>query len=100
MLQEKPGLDELCENIRIGGKWYQLGIQLKLDAKELDYIDEQSRDNSYKTTKMFQLLLTTNPQITRQEILKGLRKRVVNENNVANEYERILRTSCGSATGE
>ena len=98
MSQEKPTLDELCENVRIGGKWYQLGIQLKLDAKELDYIDEQSRDNSYKTTKMFQLLLTTNPQITRQDILRGLRRRVVNENNIANEYERTLKKSCGSAT--
>lgn len=100
MLQEKPTLDELCENVRIGCKWHQLGIQLKLDATELDSIDEKSRDNSFKTTKMFQLLLTTNPQITRQDILRGLRKKVVNENNVANEYERTLRKSCGSPTGE
>ena len=31
LLEEKPTLDELCEHIRIGSKWYQLGILLKLD---------------------------------------------------------------------
>ena len=38
ILEEKPTLDELCEHIRIGSKWYQLGIQLKLNTKKLEDI--------------------------------------------------------------
>ena len=41
LLQEKPALDELCEHIIIGSKWYQLGIQLKLNVKILNSIWEE-----------------------------------------------------------
>ena len=99
LLQEKPTLDELCEHIVIGTKWYQLGIQLKLDVIQLNVIDEQNRDVTYKTANMFQLWLSTNPLATRRHILESLRKKVVGENNVANEYEKIL-TSPYSSVGK
>lgn len=100
LLEEKPCLHELCEHIVIGGKWYQLGIQLKLDATKLDFIDEQPRDYNYKTTKMFQLLLTASPQVTRKQILEALKKRVLGEISVANEYEEKLRNVSCTFAGE
>ena len=38
ILVEKPTLDELSEHIRIGAKWYQLGVLLKLNDDTLDDI--------------------------------------------------------------
>ena len=99
ILEEKPALDELCEHIVIGTKWYQLGIQLKLDVTQLDVIDKENSDVTQKTAKMFQLWLSTNPLATRRHVLEALRKRVIGENNVANEYEKIL-TSHYSSVGK
>ena len=99
LLQEKPTLDELCEHIVIGTKWYQLGIQLKLGVTQLDVIDKETSDVTQKTAKMFQLWLSTNPLATRRHVLEALRKRVIEENNVANEYEKIL-TSPYSSDGK
>ena len=99
LLQEKPTLDELCEHIVIGTKWYQLGIQLKLDVTQLDVIDKETSDVTQKTSKMFQLWLSTNPLATRRHVLEALRKRVIGEGNIANEYEKIL-TSPYSSDGK
>ena len=96
LLQERPTLDELCEHIVIGIKWYQLGIQLKLDVTQLDVIDKETSDVTQKTSKMFQLWLSTNPLATRRHVLEALRKRVIGENNVANEYEKVLTSSYSS----
>ena len=90
LLQDKPTLDELCEHIMIGIKWYQLGIQLKLDVTQLDVIDKENSDVTQKTAKMFQLWLSTNTLATRKHVLEALRKRVIGENNLANEYEKML----------
>ena len=55
ILEEKPTLDELCEHIRIGSKWYQLGVLLKLNDVKLDDIHRLAEDSTYKTLKMFKL---------------------------------------------
>ena len=99
-LEEKPTIDELCEHIRIGGKWYQLGIQLKLDPKKLrDDIQKLPEDSTYKTSRMFELWLDTKPDANRRLVLDALRKEVIEENTVAYEYEQMLRKSC-SMSGE
>ena len=94
ILEEKPTIRELCEHIHIGGKWYELGIILKLDVKKLDDIHKLREDSTHKTSKMFQLWLDTNPHATRKQIIEGLRKGVIEENTVAHEYEKALRSSC------
>ena len=94
ILEEKPTLDELCEHIRIGSKWYQLGIQLKLNAKKLEDIHKLLDDSTYKTTKMFELWLDTKPDATRRQVVDALRKEVIEEITVAQEYEQSLRKSC------
>ena len=78
-LVRPPPLDELCEHIRVGIKWYLIGVLLKLDVKELDIIEELNKDITIKTTKMFQLRLSTNPQASRNEIVKVLKKGIIGE---------------------
>ena len=100
ILAEKPTLDELCEHIRIGSKWYQLGIQLKLNAKKLDDIHKLPDDSTCKATKMFELWLNTKPDATRRQVVDALTKEVIEEIAVAHEYEQTLRKSCCLATSE
>ena len=101
LLDEKPSLDELCEHIRIGGKWYQLGILLKLDPKKLrDDIQKLPEDFTYKTSRMFELWLDTNPDATRRQVLNTLRKEVIEENTIAHKYELVVLKKCCISTGE
>ena len=97
ILEEKPTLDELCEHIRIGSKWYQLGIQLKLNAKKLEDIHKLPDDSTYKTTKMFELWLDTKPDVTRRQVVDALRKVEI---TVAHEYEQTLWKSTSLSTSE
>ena len=94
ILEEKPTLDELCEHIRIGSKWYQLGIQLKLNAKKLEDIHKLPDDSTRKATKMFELWLNTKPDATRRQVVDALTKEVIEEITVAHDYEQTLRKSC------
>ena len=101
LLEEKPALDELCEHIRIGGKWYQLGILLKLDPKKLrDDIQKLPEDSTYKTSRMFELWLDTNPNATRRQVIDALKKEVIEEITIAHEYELVLLRKCCISTGE
>ena len=100
LLEEKPTLDELCEHIRIGSKWYQLGIQLKLDPKKLEDIHKLPDDSTYKTTKMFELWLDTKPNATRRQVVDVLKKKIIEENTIAHEYELVLLRKCCISAGE
>ena len=95
ILEEKPALDELCEHIRIGSKWYQFGILLKLDSKKLDDIHRLPDDSTYKALKMFELWLNTNPHASRRQLLDTLKKEVIEEITVAHKYEQILQKFAG-----
>ena len=99
ILAEKPTLDELCEHIRIGSKWYQLGALLKLDSKKLDDIRHtQPEGSSFKTLKMFEVWLATNPYASRRQVIDALKKEVIEENTIAHEYEQTLKMSCSSSS--
>ena len=101
LLEEKPTLDELCEHIRIGSKWYQLGIQLKLGPKKLrDDIQKLPEDCTYKTSRMFELWLDTNPNATRRQVVDALRKEVIKEITIAHDYDLVLLRKCCISTGE
>ena len=100
LLEEKPALDELCEHIRIGSKWYQLGIQLKLNVKKLEDIHKLPDDSTYKTTKTFELWLDTKPDATRRQVLDALKKKVIEENTIAHEYELVMLRKCCISDGE
>ena len=100
ILEEKPTLEELCEHIHIGSKWYHLGILLKLNANMLEDIHKLPDDSTYKTTKMFELWLDTKPDATRRQLIDALRKEVIEEITVADEYEQMLRKSSSLPTSE
>ena len=99
-LREKPTLDELCEHVNIGTKWYTFGVLLKLDITKLDGIDELNRDVDFKTLKMFHLWLNTNPKASRVEIVNALKKEAIGEVTLAEKYEKLLREYCVITTGE
>ena len=89
-LETAPSLKELTEYIYVGTKWYTLGIILEVDQKKLQGIEELTRDDVYKTTKMFELWLSGTSK-SRSQVLEALRKKAVGENAVAKDYENYLR---------
>ena len=92
ILDEKPSLDELCEHIRLGTKWYELGVLLKLDVLELEAIEQdQSRRPERKTLQMFQLWLNTNVNATRRQVIDALKKNVIGEVALAESYIKAIR---------
>ena len=90
ILEERPTLDELCENVQITTKWYQFGVLLKLDAKKLSDIEQSNKDADFKTLQMFKLWLDTSTNATRSQILETLRKDAIKEIAVADKYDKKL----------
>lgn len=84
-------MEELTEHIDIGPNWTVVGTLLKLNQRRLDDINQQSSSSATKIIKMFELWLNTTPTASRRQVLEALRKRVVAENTVANEYEEYLK---------
>ena len=93
ILEEKPTLKELCEYIRIGDAWYQLGIQLDVDHRSLDDIHMVPKDYIYKTARMFALWLSTNSHATRRQVIDALKREAVKQIAIAYEYEEALKKS-------
>ena len=94
ILEETPTLAELCEHVRIGTKWYVLGIMLELGSGQLQNIEMLPKDLTYKTLKMFELWLNNNLHPTRRQLLDALNIEVIGENSMAHEYEQTLKNSC------
>ena len=92
-LSEKPPIAELCEHARVGTKWYNFGVFLKLDTTKLDGIRVMNEGTDFKVVKMFELWLTTNPNATRKEIIETLTMEAIGENTLAEKYQEALRES-------
>ena len=93
ILEERPTLHELCEHVRIGPKWYILGVMLKMDTRKLYEIEDLSKPIPYKVSKVFELWLDTNPYATRRQILDALKMNTVGQYTLAHMYEQNLRSS-------
>ena len=95
LLNEKPTLDELMEHVRAIKKWYKFGVLLLLPASELDAIENLNRDRDieFKSLKMFELWLSTNPNATRREVIETLCKDAIGKSAVAEEYTKTLKES-------
>ena len=92
IINDRSSLAELCEHVSVSPKWYQMGIQLKLDPRKLNSIDKLQNANVMdKMTKMYELWLDTNPQATRRQIVETLRKTSIEEITLAVQYETKLR---------
>ena len=90
-LDRKPTVSELFKHVRVGSKWYTFGKLLKLDTAELDIIDELDKACNFKTFRMFELWLTTNPNATRREVIETLQKEAIDKSTVAEEYIKALK---------
>lgn len=92
-LNKKPTLDELMKYVRVSEKWYKFGELLGLPAIELDAIEElnRDRDDDFKALNMFYLWLDANTNATRREGIETLRKDVVGESALAEEYLKSLK---------
>ena len=89
-LNRKPSLHELYEHVRIGTNWYKLGVLLKLDVTKLNDVRLLNEDSDFKSLKMFELWLNTNPNATRKEVIETLRKDAIGENATAENYKKAL----------
>ena len=90
-LNRKPTVSELFKHVRIGTKWYTFGVLLKLDTADLDTIDELNKACDFKTFRMFDLWLNTNPNATRREVIETLQNDYIGESAVAEEYIKALK---------
>ena len=95
ILEERPTLAELCKNVYLGHKWYDLGMQLKLYPDKLDCIRILPGDFEYKTAKMFELWLDTDLYATRRQIIDALRSVAIENYVMADKYEETSRRLCG-----
>ena len=89
-MEEKPTLDEICEHVRISNKWMEFGNLLKLDTRKLLGIQNSQGDSTYKTKKMLELLLDTNPHVTRRQVIDALKNESIAEITLAHEYEERI----------
>ena len=85
-LDERPTLDELTEHANVGTKWRQVGIQLKLDVKKLNAIEDENKKVADRVSKMYELWLDTTPGATRRQLLEVLKKDSIKELTLASEY--------------
>ena len=92
ILEEKPDLSELSEQV-VTDNWYLLGVHLKCETSKLDELEEMNGNNEYKTFKMFQHWLETNTNATRRHVIEALKKRVIGENALAEDYLKKLQNS-------
>ena len=92
-LSRRPTIRELCEHVSISTNWYQFGVLLKLNATELDAIEEMNEGTDFKIKKMFKLWLSTNPNATRREIIEALKSDDIGRSAVAEKYELSLKES-------
>ena len=97
-LSIKPSIRELDDYVQIGIKWYSLGNLLGCETDTLDQIEAQDKDDKHKTKEMFQLWLTG--LVSRRKILECLRKRLIEENDVAGSYELYLRRKLSGMDSE
>ena len=92
-LNEKPTLDELCRHVRIDTEWYKFGVLLKLNTTKLEGIRLMNDSIGFKTVKMFELWLSSNPTATRREIIETLRTEAIGEKTIAEDYNKALKES-------
>ena len=86
-MDQQPSLIELITYAKTS-KWFQLGIQLKLDNVNLEGC-------SGDLSRMYNLWIQEKAEnATRRSLLSALR--AINQNNVAKIYEDYLRTLVSS----
>ena len=91
LLDQQCELKELCNNAKTA-KWYKLGVQLELNAVDLDNImNDPARDD--KLTAMYSLWISRKGvDATHRKLIDALKSDFVGETNVGQIYEKWLKT--------
>ena len=90
-LSSTPTIKELTEHVNVGTNLHTLGTMLDLDQRRLQEINGKAVPSTQKMIEIFNLWLTTTPTASRKQVLEALRKSVVGENTLADEYEKHLK---------
>lgn len=90
---ERPSLQELMEYCNVSVRWHSLGIQLSIDGRQLDEIESEYSSIQDKLSHMYKLWLDINPCASREMVINALRKKVINEQTIADTYEKIIDSS-------
>ena len=94
----RPTIAELIEHANVGTRWRQVGIQLQLNSNKLDAIDDEHKKVADKVLAMYELWLQTNPNASRRQLLKVLRRNNIQENTLAENYEEYIKSVTESTT--
>ena len=78
----------LEEILDISAKWYQLGLQLKVNIGRLENIQVQSSDPERQLLEMLKTWLTTCDNISWKTLADALKSRSVGGSQLAGEVEK------------
>ena len=71
----------------ISSKWYNLGVQLRIDIGQLDNIRKDNLDECLR--EMLKIWLKqVDPHPTRNALIDALKRRVINEHQLASQLEK------------
>ena len=72
ILSLKPKLKDINKYSELDDKWYSLGIELEVDDKELDYLEEKYSDPHKRLLKMFGVWLEKGENPTYRKLIEAL----------------------------
>lgn len=90
-MNRRPSLHELTTHVDVGVDWLRLGVQLELDRKNLQAIEQERRHSADELQQMYSLWLTSKPGATRQQLLNALR--TIGAVTLAEKYLKWIKTS-------
>ena len=72
ILSLKPKLKDINKYNELDEKWYSLGIELEIDDKELDNLEEKYSDPHKRLIKMFGVWLEKGENPTYRKLIEAL----------------------------
>ena len=81
ILSSKPKLKDINKYQELHDKWYSLGIELEMDYKELDDLEQRDSDPYRRLIKMFGVWLEKGENPTYRKLLEALVE--INKKDVA-----------------
>ena len=81
ILSSKPKLKDLNKYRELDEEWYSLGIELEIDDKELDDLEDKYSDPHRRMIKMFGVWLSKGENPTYEKLIKALA--VINKRDIA-----------------
>ena len=86
---QKPDVGEASKALhKAQNKWEQIGLELGVDADELESIDDTFRKNDKKLLEMLKKWLAADKNTTWNALVQALRSNTVGRNDIANEIEK------------